>query len=131
MAHSKADRYPRQPQRPGPRMRVDGHDLGFAMLPNDLLIALRATAGLSTAEAVAAMVAGAEDFARRWEAEGPDWPVTAHLDAADLRHAIAVARETTPSRIDAWRRRHRQMTWDELRILLHGLREVWSPESAP
>jgi len=30
-------------------MRVDGHDLGLAMLPNDLLIALRATAGLTAA----------------------------------------------------------------------------------
>jgi hypothetical protein len=102
-------------------MVIDGADLGAAMTPADVLIAIRQYLELENDEIIAAMRAGAD----RVEADLLTGAAPAALDMLgvdDRKALVAVARSVTPSRIDAWRRRHRQMTWPEIRILLLGLR---------
>jgi hypothetical protein len=57
--------------------------------------------------------AGAERLA-----SGDRYP---ELSDAEIDHAIAAVAEITPSRMEAWRRRGREMTWLELRVFLLGL----------
>lgn len=117
------DRYPKHHPIPGPRMVVDGQDLGAAMLPNDVLIELRHAASLDHDEIIQALHAAA-DRVEQDMAETPvsGMPVLGVLTVAERTAAVEAARAVTRSRVDAWRRRHRQMTWGELRMLLLGLR---------
>jgi hypothetical protein len=107
-----------------PHMVIDGVDLGAAMTPADVLIDLRVAAEMDDADIVDAMLSGADrveaDLAR-----GEDEPqVLRVLSVDDRMAAIAEVRGVTASRVMAWRKRNRQMTWAELRVLLVGLRGV-------
>ena len=117
------ERYPKHSPALGPRMVIDGADLGAAMTPNDVLIELRLITELQDDEIIDAMAAGA-DRVERDMTEDPQsgMPALAALAPEERLAVIEVARSVTRSRIDAWRRRHRQMTWPELRVLLLGLR---------
>lgn len=104
-------------------MIVDGQDLGAAMTPSDILIELRIFLQVDDEDILEAMSAGAD----RVEADldNPDGKL--RLLSRDERvSAVAEARELTRSRLTAWRKRHREMTWPEMRILLIGLRETGS-----
>jgi hypothetical protein len=104
-------------------MVIDGADLGAVMTPSDVLIELRLITELQDDEIIDAMAAGA-DRVERDMTEDPQsgMPALAALAPEERLAVIEVARSVTRSRIDAWRRRHRQMTWPELRVLLLGLR---------
>ena len=117
------ERYPKHSPALGPRMVIDGADLGAVMTPSDVLIELRLITELQDDEIIDAMAAGA-DRVERDMTEDPQsgMPALAALAPEERLAVIEVARSVTRSRIDAWRRRHRQMTWPELRVLLLGLR---------
>jgi hypothetical protein len=87
------------------------------MSPQDILIWLRVSCGLDDEEIVPALLAGADALERSAN------PACPELSDADRALAIAQARSVTNSRVTGWRRRHRQMTWLELRALFAGLRE--------
>lgn len=59
--------------------------------------------------------------------EAVERPALAELSEADRIAAVEQAREVTKSRVMAWRKRNRHMSWDELRILFVGLREMDDP----
>jgi hypothetical protein len=106
-------------------MVIDGADLGAAMTPSDLFIELRLIASLESTEIIEAMHVGADRVESDMRgAPQSSRPTLWMLTPAERTAAIDNARTVTGSRIDAWRRRHRQMTWPELRILLIGLRGV-------
>ena len=117
------ERYPKHRPTLGPRMVIDGADLGAVMTPSDVLIELRLITELQDDEIIDAMAAGA-DRVERDMAKAPQsgMPALAVLPPEERLAVIEVARSVTRSRIAAWRRRHRQMTWPELRVLLLGLR---------
>jgi hypothetical protein len=100
-------------------MTIDGVDLGPSMTPQDVLIWLRIGCGLDDADVLPALRAGAD----RLEQTG-DLLAMAELSDADRAAAVRQARDATNSRLVAWRRRNRQMTWLELRALFVGLRET-------
>lgn len=112
------DRYPTRRARALPPMVVDGADLGPAMAPQDLFVHLRQLLDLEDQEILDALQAGAG----RMEAD----PEGTLVELSDADHALAIeqARAVTRSRVTAWRRRARHMTWLELRVLLLGLKDV-------
>lgn len=110
-------RYPKRRAQALPRTIVDGKDLGPAMRPQDIFLWLRQLLCLEPAEVVEAMRLGAAALEARPE-------IASELAPGDRELAVRQALEATPSRVDAWRRRAREMTWLELRVLLAGLREV-------
>ena len=92
------------------------------MLPADLYIALRQLLDLTDDELLDGFAAGAT----RLLAGDASPALLAALDQpAD---AAAAAQAVTRARLQAWRKRGRQMTWPELRVLLLGLRDVVLPE---
>lgn len=104
-------------------MVVDGADLGVAMTPTDLLIEIRLTAELRDDEIVEALTTGAARVEHDLShASQSGTPALGLLSVDERLAAIEIARSATLSRVKTWRRRHRQMTWPELRILLLGLR---------
>ncbi|MEW5425089.1 hypothetical protein [Amorphus sp. 3PC139-8] len=109
-------RYRKRGPRALPPMVVDGRDLGPAMTPGDVMIWLRQILELDEVAIVAAMYAGAARLAEDPECL-PD------LDPSEIARTLEEAREVSRSRVDAWRKRARHMTWLELRVLLIGLRE--------
>lgn len=119
----RRDRYPKHRPSAGPPMVIDGVDLGRAMTPQDLLVWLRVACHLDDDEIVPAMLAGADRVERDMADPAAERPVLAELPEDERREAVRAAREVTRSRVDAWRRRHRHMTWGELRVLFVGLRE--------
>jgi len=121
-AEPRPPRYPKHPPTVGPRMKLDGVDLGPAMLPQDILIWMR-LCGMDDEEIIPAFQAGADRLERVVEDPASPDRVMAELTVEDRAEAVRQAREVTPSRVLAWRRRHRQMTWLELRALYVGLRE--------
>ena len=100
-------------------MVVDGKDLGPAMLPQDIYIWQRHVMALDDAEILAAFAVAVDHL----QDESQPTPF-AELHPDDLRDMIAQAKAVTRSRLEAWRRRNRQMTWLELRALYVGLREM-------
>lgn len=112
-------RYPKHRPTPGPPMVVDGKDLGPALLPQDIYIWQRHVMALDDAEILAAFAVAVD----RLRDDGQPTPF-AELHPDDLREMIAQAKAVTRSRLEAWRRRNRQMTWLELRALYVGLRET-------
>lgn len=114
------DRYPMRPQAMRPRMIHDGIDLGTAMTPCDVYIELRALLFLEDDELIEAFRIGAADI---MEADaGPGSALVLHVGNRDAVCHAALA--VTRSRLVAWRRRAREMTWPELRVLMLGLRSV-------
>ena len=98
--------------------RAASHDLGVPMSPADVFIALRQIAELEDDEMLQAFAAGADRI------EAGDAPPALLAALGGIPHVVAQARAVTPSRLVAWRRRGREMTWPELRVLLLGLRDV-------
>lgn len=96
-----------------PDMIVRGQNLGPALKPQDICIWLRVLLVLDDAELL-------EAFAAALDAD-PD-ETFPELRQAEIDTLIAAASDVSRSRIDAWRRRNREMTWLELRALLLGLR---------
>lgn len=121
-SQSRPERYPKHRPAAGSRMIVDGVDLGHAMTPQDVLIWLRVSCGLDDDEIVPALLAGADRVERDMADPTVERPALAELPESERRQAVHLAREVTRSRVDAWRRRHRHMTWGELRLLFVGLR---------
>lgn len=110
-------RYPkRSPERQARMVTPAGVDLGPVLKPADIYIRLRQTLHLDDDELLEAFRRGGERLAGR--AQFPE------LTEAEEDAAIAAAAAVTRSRLDAWRRRGREMTWLELRALLIGLRET-------
>lgn len=113
-----AARYPHRRPQALPRMSVGGVDLGPAMRPQDVFAALRRILALrEPAEVVEIMRLGAQELR-----DAPQRAV--ELDDTDRALAIEQAESVTSSRVDAWRRRAREMTWLELRVLLIGLAAI-------
>ena len=121
---ARPERYPKHRPAAGPRMVVDGVDLGHAMTPQDVLVWMRVACDLDDDEIAAAMLAGADRVERDMHDPAAERPTLAELPEPERREAVRAAREVTRSRVDAWRRRHRHMTWGELRVLFVGLRET-------
>ena len=97
------------------------------MLPQESLLWLRVACGVNDDEIVAAMAGGADRVERDLDSPQDDVgfrPALAELPPDERRAAVRAARDVTASRLAAWRRRHRHMTWPELRILFVGLREL-------
>lgn len=113
-------RYRKRSPTAGPIQIVDGVDLGPSMRPQDIYILLRHTFELEDDEMLDAFAAAAD----RVEADlsGDGERAMAELTDAQRERAMAEAREVSRSRLDAWRRRGREMSWLELRMLLLGLR---------
>lgn len=104
-----------------PAMVVDGQDLGAPLKPQDLLVWLRQLHMLDDREVAEAMHLGAAaDLARAYPGLTDD----------ELGEAVAAGAAATASRAVAWRRRAREMTWLELRVLLVGVRELLDREGA-
>lgn len=100
-------------------MVVDGRDLGPPLKPQDLLVWLRRLHVLDDREVTEAMRLGAaSDLAA----------IYPELTDAELGDAVEAGEAVTPSRVVAWRKRHREMTWLELRVLLAGLRTLLDRE---
>lgn len=111
-------RYPSRPRNAGAsQISADGVDLGPPMLPQDVFLALRVSLALEDDEILDAFELGAARVER-----DPDRSLR-ELSTADRQAAIDAARQVTRSRLQAWRKRARHMTWLELRILFVGLRE--------
>ena len=103
-------------------MKLDGVDLGPAMLPQDILIWMR-LCGVDDDEIIPAFQAGADRLKRVVEDPASPDRLMAELSLEDRTEVVRQARVVTPSRVLAWRRRHRHMTWLELRVMFVGLRE--------
>lgn len=96
-------------------MRVGARNLGPPLTPQDILIWLRLLLQLDDDEILEAYAAtGAEKLALAWS----------ELSSEEIDAMMAEAAQVTRSRLTAWRRRHREMTWLELRALLVGLRST-------
>lgn len=100
-----------------PPMTVDGHDLGPPLKPADVCIALRQALQLTDDDILAALAFGAERMEDRPE-------LFAHLLEDERAAAIEDARAATRSRVVAWRRRSREMTWMELCAFLAGIGDL-------
>ncbi|MFE1598155.1 hypothetical protein [Methylobacterium sp. ID0610] len=100
-----------------PRMVVAGLDLGTAMVPADVYIEIKRLLELDDDKILAAFAAGADALAKG-DAAGP---LVEDIDDLD---ATSAALEVSRSRLKAWRKHARQMTWPELRVLLLGLRSI-------
>ncbi|MGI8839711.1 MAG: hypothetical protein ACR2F8_02835 [Caulobacteraceae bacterium] len=111
---SGAARYPRRDfaDREGA-----GAELGESLLPADIYIEVRRLVDLTDGEIIDAFAAGAAALA---EGAGQG----ALVAVGDRSGAIEAAAAVTRSCLAAWRKRGRQMTWDELRVLLLGLRGI-------
>lgn len=96
-----------------PDMIVRGQNLGPALKPQDIYIWLRVLLVLDDAELLEAFAASLTADPNKTYPE---------LHAAEIDAMLAAASEVSRSRLDAWRRRNREMTWLELRALLLGLR---------
>lgn len=108
-----AVRYPKRSPQRQPDMIVAGRNLGPALKPQDVFIWLKLLLELEPDEILEAFARA--DAGRLAQA----YPELTDLEIGAM---ISGAAEVTPSRIDAWRRRNREMTWLELRTLLAGLR---------
>ena len=104
----------------GPRMVVDGKDLGPAILPQRLFVVLRKILKLPDDNDVLEIFAEAVD---RLE-DGDRTMLFGGLSDADYDTMIAQARDVSPSRFRAWREGHRHATWWEIYALLLGLLEL-------
>lgn len=113
-------RYARRRPAAGPRMVVDGQDLGPAILPQRLFVVLRRILKLRDDNDVLEIFAEAVD---RLE-DGDRTMLFGGLSDADYDTMIAQARDVSPSRFRAWREGHRHMTWWEMYALLLGLLEL-------
>ncbi len=96
-------------------MVLRGADLGPPLKPQDMLIWLRLLMQLDDQEILDAFAAV---LAADPAATFPE------LLAGEVDELLAASAEVTRSRVDAWRRRNREMTWLELRALLLGLRQT-------
>lgn len=118
-------RYPKHRPRHGPEtFDAAGASLGAAMFPADIFIVTRQLAGLDDKEAAAVMRLGALRVFDELEADDGRRPSLAEIGEIEQRRAVEAAMEVTPARVVAWRRRHREMTWPELRIWLIGLKQT-------
>lgn len=119
-------RYPKRREAPRAHAIVGGKDLGQPMRPSDIYIRLRRLLHLDDDELLAAFAAGVGCVERDLgpDPARPDAPALMELEPAERVAAAAEAREITRSRLDAWRKRHREMTWRELRVLFAGLLET-------
>ena len=115
-SHSGDRRYVKRQREAGPRMILpDGTDLGPAIKPQDLLVWVRQMLELEDREIAEAIARAA--------ARDPSeiWPELSEEDQAQI---LVAAHEVTTSRVVAWRKRNREMSWHDMRALLVGLRET-------
>ena len=115
-------RYQHQAPEALPATIVGGADLGPAMRPRDVMARLRHALVLDDREVVDLIRLGAARLAG-------DPQAMPELDDAEREALLVQAAEVTPSRVIAWRRRSREMTWHELRALLLGLIEDMRSEA--
>lgn len=113
-------RYPKQAVGTRPRMVLDGQDLGPAMSPSDVYVDLRHLLDLDDDEIIEAFRLGAAALVEAERGPGSALVMGIEDEAGAIEAALAVTR----SRVTGWRRRARQMTWPELRVLLLGLRAL-------
>lgn len=106
---------PRYPHRPPSVMAGEAGHLGPAMRPQDIFVLIRRASDLRDDHEVVEVL-------RLGAAAIHDQPsLVPDLSDADRDTAITQAGDATPSRVMAWRKRAREMTWLELRVLLIGL----------
>ena len=119
-------RYPKRPASAGERMIIDGIDLGPSMPPQEIYILLRRLMDLDNDEIITAFRIGRDRVARDMGPNPVDAAVPAlgYLSKADRDIALSQTADVSRSRLVAWRKRARDMTWLELRILLLGLHSV-------
>lgn len=102
-----------------------GRPLGRAMWPHEVYNMVRHALELSTPEQIETMQLGAAKVLRDMQQQPTSGRVAlAELDEPSRRAAVETALEVTPSRVQAWKTRNRQMTWPELRVWLVGLKEM-------
>lgn len=108
-----SDRYPKHHIERGTDMVVRGQNLGPALKPQDVFVWLKLLMGLDDEDVLAAFAAvPGTDPARTYP----------ELTEAEIAAMLIANTQVTRSRITAWRKRNREMTWLELRALFLGLR---------
>ena len=112
-------RYARRRPAAGPRMVVDGQDLGPAILPQRLFAALRRILELDDEHLLGAFAAAAARIE-----DGDDTMLFGALSDDDFARIVSQAGDVSKSRLRAWRDSQRQMTWWEMYALLIGLLET-------
>lgn len=117
---SGSDRYPRRDS------LVNTGNLGRAMLPAEVFVILKRELDLDDDDLLNAFARGVEILADLPEDANDRQRMGLRSDETD--DAIAAASEVTRSRLSAWRKHQRQMTWPELRVLCRGLTDPSSLE---
>ena len=114
--NSGKDRYPGRRYAERDALPGDHPTLLRPMSPVDVYIEVKRLLQLDDDELLQAFAAGAAMLAESL-ADG-------HLveELTNCEAAISAATEVTRSRLTAWRKRGREMTWDELRVFLLGAR---------
>jgi len=120
----KSPRYPHRPPKPLGPMIVDGRDLGHAMRPHDIFIRIRFL--YDDDETILAIFLAAVNRLEKDLAVPPEdrTPALFELPLEERMRALEETREISMSRIKAWRKRAREMTWRELRMFFLGICEI-------
>ena len=95
------------------------------MTPTDIFILLRQISGLSDEEILEAVqpTTGKSEL-QDSDSRGSYYPAYHDLPARERREIISKAMSITMTRLTAWRKRRRQVTWHDLHILLLGMRRL-------
>jgi hypothetical protein len=93
------------------------------MTPADIFILLRQISGLSDEEILEAVRIGASEL-QDSDSRGSYYPAYHDLPARERQAIISNAMSITMTRLTAWRKRRRQVTWHDIHILLLGMRRL-------